>query len=46
VKHALELGIPAADGSEMLIGQAAAAFELWFDTDAPIDVMRTALKSR
>lgn len=45
VNHARELGIPAADGSEMLLGQAAAAFELWFNTAAPLDVMRTALES-
>jgi shikimate dehydrogenase len=35
-------GIPAADGSEMLIRQAAAAFELWFDVEAPVAAMRRA----
>jgi shikimate dehydrogenase len=35
-------GIPAADGCEMLIQQAAAAFELWFDVEAPVAVMRRA----
>jgi shikimate dehydrogenase len=42
VRQALANGIPAVDGSEMLIQQAAAAFELWFDTDAPIAAMRKA----
>jgi shikimate dehydrogenase len=40
---ARRLGIPAADGIDMLLGQGAAAFERWFDTPAPIDVMRAAL---
>jgi shikimate dehydrogenase len=35
-------GIPAADGAEMLIRQAAAAFELWFDVEAPLAAMRRA----
>jgi shikimate dehydrogenase len=42
--YAKSLGIPAADGGEMLIRQAAAAFELWFDQPAPISVMRRAFK--
>lgn len=37
-------GIPAADGKEMLIQQGAAAFRHWFGVDAPVDVMRAALK--
>ncbi|HEX6559292.1 MAG TPA: shikimate dehydrogenase [Longimicrobiales bacterium] len=40
VNYARALGIPAVDGSEMLIHQAAAAFELWFDAPAPLDAMR------
>jgi shikimate dehydrogenase len=43
VRHARSLGMPAADGTEMLLGQAAAAFETWFATPAPIDIMRKAL---
>ena len=39
-------GIPAADGGEMLIQQAAAAFELWFDVEAPVAVMRRAFLSK
>jgi shikimate dehydrogenase len=30
-------GLPAIDGLEMLIGQAAAAFRLFFHADAPRD---------
>jgi shikimate dehydrogenase len=36
-------GIPAIDGTEMLLQQAAAAFEIWWDIDAPIEVMRSAI---
>jgi len=43
VRAARALGIPAADGQEMLLAQAAAAFERWFDLPAPADVMRGAL---
>jgi shikimate dehydrogenase len=43
VKRALALGVPAIDGQEMLLQQAAAAFEIWFDTDAPIQAMRAAM---
>ncbi|MGQ0813937.1 MAG: shikimate dehydrogenase family protein [Gemmatimonadota bacterium] len=42
VQQARALGIPAADGAEMLIQQAAAAFEIWFDVEAPVAVMRAA----
>lgn len=38
-------GIPAIDGTEMLLQQAAAAFEIWWDMDAPIDVMRAAIET-
>ncbi len=37
-------GIPAADGKEMLIQQGASAFRHWFGVDAPVDVMRAALR--
>lgn len=40
VRQALANGIPATDGTEMLIRQAAAAFELWFDVEAPLAAMR------
>ncbi|HUP90293.1 MAG TPA: hypothetical protein VM100_13125, partial [Longimicrobiales bacterium] len=45
VNYAKSLGIPAADGAEMLVQQAAAAFELWFETQAPIATMRRAFES-
>jgi shikimate dehydrogenase len=45
VRHARSLGMSAADGTEMLLGQAAAAFQLWFDTPAPVEIMRAALDS-
>jgi shikimate dehydrogenase len=46
IRLAQRLGIPAADGIEMLLGQGAAAFERWFDRAAPIDIMRAALPRR
>lgn len=43
VKHAHELGIPAADGIEMLLRQGAASFERWWGRAAPLEVMRRSL---
>lgn len=43
VSRARSLGIPAADGAEMLLYQGAAAFERWWKREAPLDVMRRAL---
>lgn len=43
VRHARRLGIEAADGTEMLIGQGAAAFARWFGTFPDLDLMRAAL---
>ncbi len=43
VAEARSRGIPAADGAEMLVQQGAAAFERWWKTPAPLDVMRQAL---
>ena len=40
---ATRLGIPAADGTEMLLRQGAAAFERWFGRPAPVEAMREAL---
>jgi shikimate dehydrogenase len=45
VRHARALGLTAADGTGMLLGQAAAAFRTWFHVDPPVDVMRAALDS-
>jgi shikimate dehydrogenase len=40
--RARALEIPVADGRDMLIAQAAAAFAIWTGVPAPIDVMRSA----
>jgi shikimate dehydrogenase len=44
VRRALALGRLAADGREMLLGQAAEAFALWFGAPAPGEAMRRALE--
>ena len=41
--HARGLGIPAADGGEMLIRQAAASLRRWFGEAPELEVLRTAL---
>ncbi len=41
---AMEAGARAANGAAMLLHQGALAFEIWFGRDAPIDVMREALR--
>jgi shikimate dehydrogenase len=38
-------GMPAADGRQMLLHQAAAAFELWTGHQAPLEAMASALSS-
>ena len=42
---AAEAGARGANGLSMLLHQGALAFERWFDREAPLDVMRTALSS-
>lgn len=37
-------GVPAADGSEMLLWQGVAAFERWWPVAAPVEVMRAAIE--
>jgi shikimate dehydrogenase len=44
VRHARELGIPAADGTAMLLAQGGAAFRLWFGIEPPASVMEAALR--
>jgi shikimate dehydrogenase len=44
VLDAQRRGLQAADGTEMLVRQAGAAFEHWWHLDAPLDVMREALR--
>lgn len=46
VRAARERGVRAADGREMLLLQAAAAFRRWFGDPVPVAVMRAALNAR
>ncbi len=46
VRRARASGMRAADGSEMLVLQGAAAFQRWFGREAPVEVMRGALAAR
>jgi len=43
VKRARSLGIPALEGVEMLLAQAARSFELWTGVAAPVAAMRAVL---
>lgn len=43
VNRAQGLGLPAVDGQEMLLQQAAAAFRNWWQLDAPLTRMRAAM---
>jgi shikimate dehydrogenase len=43
LKLAKDVGMMAIDGTEMLVQQGAAAFELWLKQSPPIDIMRQAL---
>jgi shikimate dehydrogenase len=43
VRLARELGLPVADGPDMLLAQAAASFAIWTGVDPPLDEMRAAL---
>lgn len=45
VKNATEAGARAIDGLPMLLQQGARAFEIWFQREAPVEVMRQALRS-
>jgi len=46
VRAAEARGIRATDGIEMLIQQGAAAFERWWDIEAPLEAMREAFARR
>jgi len=39
------LGLPVADGKDLLIAQAAASFEIWTGVSAPVDVMTDAFST-
>lgn len=43
VRKAATLGLTASDGREMLLRQAAGAFEIWFGREAPVAAMRESL---
>jgi shikimate dehydrogenase len=44
VRRARELGIRAADGTEMLLQQGAVAFERWWGRPPHLEAMREALE--
>lgn len=44
-QHALAAGVPAAEGTTMLVAQGAAAFERWWRVPAPFEVMHAAIGS-
>lgn len=44
VRHARRLGIPARDGLDMLVRQAAASVERWMDRPAPLTALREAAR--
>ena len=44
VRHARKHGIKAVDGTEMLLGQGAAAFDRWFGVRPPLELLRAALR--
>ena len=46
VRAAERLGIRATDGVEMLVQQAAASFERWWEEEAPVEAMREVVESR
>jgi len=46
LRQAERLGAGHMDGMEMLLFQGAAAFELWTDRKAPLDIMRKVITER
>jgi shikimate dehydrogenase len=45
VKTAQKLGIPAADGIDILVAQASLSFSLWTGVGAPVEVMELAARA-
>jgi len=45
VRHARALGLPAADGLDMLVAQAELSIRNWLGLAAPVEVMTTAAQS-
>ncbi len=44
VKDAKNLGLPATDGLGMLLYQGVRSFEFWMGLEAPVEIMRKALR--
>ncbi len=44
VRKARSLGLPAADGWDVLLAQGARSFEMWTGKPAPVEAMRQALQ--
>jgi len=44
LRKAKEAGAKTINGLSMLLHQGAASFKIWTGVDAPLDVMRVALK--
>jgi shikimate dehydrogenase len=44
ISAAIEAGARGTNGLSMLLHQGALAFEIWFDREAPIEVMRAAIR--
>ena len=44
VLAAIEAGARAANGLSMLLHQGALAFEIWFQREAPVEIMRKAIR--
>lgn len=44
-RHARELGVPAREGSEMLVQQAGLSLRRWLDVSPPLDAMRRAVRA-
>jgi shikimate dehydrogenase len=45
LEAARQRGLPCADGLGMLVYQGAAAFEIWTGQEAPVEVMKEALRA-
>lgn len=46
IRYATERGVPTADGLDMLVGQAAAAFSLFVGVEPPLHAMETAARDQ
>ena len=44
VSAAIEAGARAANGLSMLLHQGSLAFEIWFQREAPLEIMRTTIR--